>query len=98
MLVHLGLLQERIAQLVPDQEALVWSGGAWTHAELARRSRRIANALGRLGLGCRVERDRLEPWPSGPGHGAPYLYKGPGGGEAVDGVLKAAPAFINVDY
>jgi 3-oxocholest-4-en-26-oate---CoA ligase len=98
MLVHLGLLQERIARLVPDREALVWGDRALTHADLAARSRRIANAVRALGLGCRIERDRLEPWQSGQDHVALYLYNGPEWIESMYGVLKARAAFVNVNY
>src|SRR5262249_34109748 len=98
MLAHLGLLQERIASLVPDREALVWGDHAVTHAELAARSRRIANAVRALGLGCRVERDRLQPWESGQDHVALYLYNGPEWVESMYGVLKARAAFVNVNY
>jgi 3-oxocholest-4-en-26-oate---CoA ligase len=98
MLVHLGLLQERIARLVPDREALVWGDRALTHAGLAARSRRIANAVRALGLGCRIERDRLEPWQSGQDHVALYLYNGPEWIESMYGVLKARAAFVNVNY
>ena len=98
MLAHLGLLQERIARLVPDQEALVWGGGTLTHAQLAARSRRIANAVRALGLGTRVERDGLRPWESGQDHVALYLYNGPEWIESMYGVLKARAAFVNVNY
>jgi len=99
MLVHLGVLQEQIARLVPDREALVWGDdGVLTHAALAARSRRIASAVRALGLGCRVERDRLQPWQSGQDHVALYLYNGPEWIEAMYGVLKARAAFVNVNY
>jgi acyl-CoA synthetase (AMP-forming)/AMP-acid ligase II len=98
MLVHLGLLQERIAQLVPDHDAVVQGDRVWSHAEVAARSRRIANAMRSLGLGCRVERDRLQPWESGQDHVALYLYNGPEWIESMYGVLKARAAFVNVNY
>src|SRR5262245_13057657 len=98
MLVHLGLLQERVAGLVPDREALIHGDRVVTHTELAARSRRIANAVRGLGLGCRVERDRLAPWESGQDHVALYLYNGPEWIEAMYGVLKARAAFVNVNY
>src|SRR5262249_30628646 len=98
MLAHLGLLQERIASLVPEREALVWGDPILTHAELAARSRRIANAVRALGLGCRMERNRLEPWESGQDHVALYLYNGPEWVESMYGVLKARAAFVNVNY
>src|SRR5262249_46045580 len=98
MLIHLGLLQERIARLVPDREAVVWGDRSLTHEGLAARSRRIANAVRGLGVGCRVERDRLTPWESGHDHVALYLYNGPEWIEGMYGVLKARAAFVNVNY
>ena len=98
MLVNLGLLQERIAQLVPDHDAVVWGDRVWSHADVAARSRRVANAVRALGLGCRVERAGLEPWESGQDHVALYLYNGPEWIEAMYGVLKARAAFVNVNY
>jgi 3-oxocholest-4-en-26-oate---CoA ligase len=98
MLVNLGLLQERIAQLVPDHDAVVWGDRVWSHADVAAHSRRIANAVRALGLGCRVERAGLQPWESGQDHVALYLYNGPEWIEAMYGVLKARAAFLNVNY
>src|SRR4029077_12237100 len=43
MLANLGVLQEKIARLVPDHEAVVWGDRVWSHADVAARSRRIAN-------------------------------------------------------
>jgi 3-oxocholest-4-en-26-oate---CoA ligase len=98
MLANLGVLQETIARLVPDHEAVVWGDRVWSHADVAARSRRIANAVRALGLGCRVERDGLAPWESGQDHVALYLYNGPEWIESMYGVLKARAAFLNVNY
>jgi fatty-acyl-CoA synthase len=98
MLVHLGNIQELVAAQVPDREAVVWGDGVLTHAALTARSRRIANALRVLGLGCRTERRDLQPWESGQDHVALYLYNGPEWIEAMYGALKARTAFVNVNY
>jgi acyl-CoA synthetase (AMP-forming)/AMP-acid ligase II len=98
MLVHLGNIQELVAAQVPDREAVVWGDGVLTHAALTARSRRIANALRALGLGCRTERRDLQPWESGQDHVALYLYNGPEWIEAMYGALKARTAFVNVNY
>ena len=87
MLVHLGNIQELVAAQVPDREAVVWGDGVLTHAALTARSRRIANALRVLGLGCRTERRDLQPWESGQDHVALYLYNGPEWIEAMYGAL-----------
>jgi acyl-CoA synthetase (AMP-forming)/AMP-acid ligase II len=98
MLVHLGVVQELVADLVPDREAVVSGDRVLTHAGLTARSRRIASALCRLGLGCRTERPALQPWESGQDHVALYLYNGLEWIEAMYGVLKARAAFVNVNY
>ena len=99
MLAHLGLLQERIARLVPDQEALVWGGGTLTHAQLAARSRRIANAVRALGLGTRIERDAPAAVGVGPGPRRPLPLQRPRVDRVdVRRVLKARAAFVNVNY
>src|SRR5262249_15342194 len=98
MLVHLGLVQERVADQVPDREAVVWGDGVLTYADLSARSRRIASALCGLGLGCRSERRHLQPWESGQDHVALYLYNGPERIEAMYGALKARTASVNVNY
>jgi fatty-acyl-CoA synthase len=98
MLVHLGNIQELVAAQVPDREAVVWGDGVVTHEALTARSRRIANALRGLGLGCRTERRGLQPWESGQDHVALYLYNGPEWIEAMYGALKARTAFVNVNY
>src|SRR5262249_4604293 len=98
MLVHLGVIQELVADLVPDREAVVWGDRVLTHAGLTARSRRIASALCGLGLGCRTKRRALQPWESGQDHVALYLYNGPEWIEAMYRVLKARAAFVNVNY
>jgi fatty-acyl-CoA synthase len=98
MLVHLGTIQERVADLVPDREAVVWGDRVLTHRDLTARSRRVASALCGLGLGCRTDRRDLQPWESGQDHVALYLYNGPEWIEAMYGALKARTAFVNVNY
>ena len=98
MLIHLGLLQERIAGLVPDHDAVVQGDRVINHAALAARSRRIASAVRGLGLGCRVERDGLRAWESGHDHVALLLYNGLEWIDLMYGVLKARAAFVNVNY
>src|SRR4029450_8502310 len=41
MLVNLGLLQEHIARLVPDHDAVVWGDRVWSHADVAAGRRGI---------------------------------------------------------
>ena len=98
MLVHLSAIQDLIAGAIPDREALVWRDRRFTYGELNARCRRFGRALRRLGLGCRVERDRLEPWKSGQDHVALYLYNGNEYLEALMGAFKARAVGVNVNY
>jgi 3-oxocholest-4-en-26-oate---CoA ligase len=98
MLVHLSAIQDLIAEAIPDREALVWRDRRFTYAELNARSRCFGRALRRLGLGCRVERDRLEPWESGQDHVALYLYNSNEYLEALVGAFKARAVGVNVNY
>ncbi len=46
-----GSLLERQAKAIGRQPALVWEGGAWSYAEIDRRSRALATALRARGIG-----------------------------------------------
>jgi 3-oxocholest-4-en-26-oate---CoA ligase len=98
MRIHLGLLQEYIAGLMPEREAIIWRDRVLTYGDLAARSRRFARVLARRGLGCRKERAELQPWESGHDHVAIYLYNCPEYLEAMYGSYKARAAAVNINY
>jgi 3-oxocholest-4-en-26-oate---CoA ligase len=98
MRIHLGLLQEMIAGLMPEKEAIIWRDRVVTYGDLAARSRRFARALARRGLGCHTERQTLQPWQSGHDHVAIYLYNCPEYLEAMYGSYKARAASVNINY
>jgi 3-oxocholest-4-en-26-oate---CoA ligase len=98
LLVHLSAIQDLIAGAIGDREALVWRDRRFTYAELNARCRRFGRALHRLGLGCTIERDRLEPWESGQDHVALYLYNCNEYLEALMGAFKARAVGVNVNY
>jgi len=98
MLVNLAVLQELITDAIPDREAFIWRDRRYTYRQLAERCRRFANALIRLGLGCRTERARLQPWQSGQDHVAIYLYNGNEYIEAMYGSYKARATSVNINY
>ena len=54
MLVHLAVLQERIATALADREAVVWRDRTFTYADVTIRPRQVGRALLRMGLGCRT--------------------------------------------
>lgn len=98
MTPHLALLQEIVADELPDRVAMTWRGRDLTYAGLTDRTRRLANALLRLGLGCRAERRELANWESGHDHVALYLYNCPEYVECMYGAFKARATAFNVNY
>jgi fatty-acyl-CoA synthase len=93
-----GDVHDAIATTRPDQECLVFRDRRYTWAQVAERTRRLANVLHHAGLGCHAERDRLEPWQSGQDHLAVYLHNGNEYLEAMLGAFKARVAPFNVNY
>ena len=72
-----GEINEAIAEVIPDREAIVGANRRTTWRELSLRARRLGNVLVGAGLGCHRERAALSPWESGQDHIALYLYNCP---------------------
>jgi len=91
-------VNETVAAATPDREAVVFRDRRIRHAQLAERSRRLANHL--LGRGLRVRRERaqLAGHESGQDHLALYLYNGNEYLEGMLGAFKARVAPLNVNY
>lgn len=98
MSFNLAAVSERIAEVVPDREALVFRDRRLTHAELRDRTRRLANHLLGAGLGCHRERSELAGHESGQDHLALYLHNGNEYLEGMLGAYKARVAPFNVNY
>jgi len=98
MQFNLAALNEAIADVIPDREAIVSPSRRVTWREFQVRSRRLANLLIKAGLGCHKERDALAPWESGQDHLALYLYNGHEYLEGMIGAYKARVAPFNVNY
>jgi acyl-CoA synthetase (AMP-forming)/AMP-acid ligase II len=96
--VNVGVAHDAIAAATPDREALVFGDRRLTWAEVAERSRRLANHLHGAGLGCHVERAELAPWESGQDHLAICCYNGNEYLESMLGAFKARVAPFNVNY
>ena len=94
----MGVAHDAIAAATPDREALVFGDCRLTWAQIAERSRRLANHLNAAGLGCHTERFDLEPWESGQDHLAIACYNGNEYLEAMLGAFKARVAPFNVNY
>lgn len=94
----LAELNESIADLIPEREAIVTTTRRLAWRELQLRTRRLAHLLAAAGLGCHRERSQLEPWESGQDHVGLYLYNGH---EYLEGMIAASRARavpFNVNY
>ena len=98
MLANLSVIQDLIADTIPDREAFLWRDRSFTYAQMNARCRRFAHALRRLGYGCRTERAHLKQWESGQDQVALYLYNGNEFMEAMSGAFKARATAININY
>jgi len=94
----LAVLNEAIAEVAGEREAIVSPHRRVTWRDFRMRTRRLGNLLVEAGLGCRAERDRLAPWESGQDHLALYLYNGNEYLEGMVGAYKARVAPFNVNY
>jgi fatty-acyl-CoA synthase len=96
--LSLAEVHEAIAATRPDEECLVFRDRRFTWEDVTSRTRRVANHLVDQGLGCHVERSRLEGHESGQDHLAIYLHNGNEYLECMLGALKARVAPFNVNY
>ncbi len=90
--------QEAIAAALPDREAIVFRDRRFTYGQWNDRTRRLANYLISLNLGCHRSRDALPGWESGQDHLALYLLNGNEYLEGMLGGYKARVAPFNVNY
>jgi len=95
---NLAEVNEAIAAAIPDREMMVWRDRRLTYAQVAERSRRLANYLRGRGLGVRRERAELAGWESGQDHVALYMYNCPEYMEGMLGAYKSRTAPFNVNY
>ena len=89
---------EAVSANIPDRECIVYRDRRLTYGEVTDRSRRLANALGLLGLGCHRERDELAGHEIGQDTVGLYLRNGNEYLEAMLGCFKARAASFNVNY
>ncbi|HEY5153594.1 MAG TPA: AMP-binding protein, partial [Acidimicrobiales bacterium] len=95
---NLAVVNEAISAAVPDREAIVWRDRRITYAQLADRTRRLANHLLTEGFEVHAERPDLDGWESGQDHLALYLHNGNEYLEGMLGAYKARVAPFNVNY
>jgi fatty-acyl-CoA synthase len=89
---------ETVAACAPDREAIVFRDRRLTNADVAERSRRLANYLLSRGLRTREDRGKLAGHESGQDHLALYLHNGNEYLEGMLGAFKARVAPLNVNY
>ncbi len=89
---------ERIADRIPDRDAIITPTRRLTFAEVDQRSTRLANALLDRGVGCHAERAGLADHESGQDHLALCVHNGPEYLESMLGAWKARGVAFNVNY
>src|SRR4051812_15677860 len=95
---NVATVNEAVAAAVPDREAIVWGDDRFSYAELAARSRRLANLLLAEGFVVHHERSEIPGHESGQDHLALYLHNGNEYLEGMLGAYKARVAPFNVNY
>jgi len=98
MSLTLGPINEAVSAAVPDRTAIIFRDRRLTYAQVAERSRRLANYLLSQGITCHIERKRLENWQSGQDHVALYMFNCPEYVESMLATWKARAAQFNVNY
>ncbi|MEH6476700.1 MAG: AMP-binding protein [Sneathiella sp.] len=98
MSINIAELNEAIAAIIPDREAIVFRDRRFSYAELNERSRRLANFLLSHGVTLHKERAELENWESGQDHVALYMYNGNEYPECLLGTLKSRSVPVNINY
>jgi fatty-acyl-CoA synthase len=96
--VSIATAQEAIAAAIPERPAIVFRDRRFTYADWNERTRRLANHLIGLGLGCHTPRSALPGHASGQDHLGLYLYNGNEYLEGMLGAYKARVAPFNVNY
>jgi 3-oxocholest-4-en-26-oate---CoA ligase len=96
--LSLSDVQELVAAVVPDRDALRWRGQGLTHGQLTDTSRQLANYFLEQGLGSVIDRDALAPWESGQDFVGILLYNRPEYIVSLFGALKARCVPYNINY
>ncbi|MFG2525853.1 AMP-binding protein [Streptomyces sp. NPDC048527] len=100
MELNLWRIFQRVSEALPERSAVIQGEHVFTYGRLADQSARLAHVLGAHGLGCRAERDALQPWEIGQDrigllmHNCPEYLVGMFGAFAA----RAAPFNINYSY
>jgi len=96
--MNIAQLHEAIADVIPDQECIVFRDRRFTWQQVTDRTRRFAAVMEKHGLGCSRERASLNNWESGQDHVGLYLLNGNEYLEGLLGCFKSRTAPFNVNY
>lgn len=95
---NLAEINDAVARVIPDRDAIVWRDRRISYGLLAERTRRLANLLLDRGLHVTAERGTLAGWESGQAHLGLYLHNGNEYLEGMLGAYRARVAPFNVNY
>ena len=98
MSITIASIQEAVAAVVPDRDAIVMGDRRLSYAALTERTRRLANFLLARGVTIRSERSALRNWEVGQDLVGLLMYNGPAYLEAMIGACKARAVPFNVNY
>lgn len=98
MELDLVAIHDALAAELGDRPGIVWRGRTWTWAEVAERSRRLADVLARHGIGRHGTLAGCAGWESPHDHVGLYLHNGNAYLEAQLGAARAGAAAFNVNY
>ena len=96
--LNVATYTEAIAEAHPDRDALVFRDRQLSWAQVAERTRRLANVLRGAGLGIRGDFGAGPRWESVHDHVALYMHNGNEYLEGMLGAWKARCAPFNVNY
>jgi acyl-CoA synthetase (AMP-forming)/AMP-acid ligase II len=96
--LDLVAIHDALAAELGDRPGIVWRGRTWTWSEVADRSRRLADVLGRHDIGRKGPLAGCAGWESPHDHVGLYLHNGNAYLEGQLGAARAGAAAFNVNY
>lgn len=98
MSLTIASIQEAVAAVVPDRDAIVMGDTRISYATLTDRTRRLANFFVDNGVSAHSERETLDNWRVGQDLVALMMHNCPAYLEAMIGAFKARAIPFNVNY
>jgi fatty-acyl-CoA synthase len=95
---NLAQLHEAVADVIPEQDCIVYRDRRLSWSQVTERTRRLANYLLARGLTIRRDRSELQGWESGQAHIALYMYNCNEYLEGMLGAFKARAVPFNVNF